>query len=259
MHILTFLAWFYLFVTSGALTYLSVRAWLSSAPHGSGDRLWHEGSWARALRATGFAGVTLAALLLSVSERGARLHLFDVVSLVRIAGYVLLLVSTPPRLRRQSVVALAFALQLLGESLLLLNGRSAVPGRLLGDWGLPSVTLVLVATLCMDGGMALLWQRYTRTVLRVRLTDRFTLAFAVFSLLLMLVMILSVVAVIQASLHEMVDSRQVDQSLQALSQPIIILFIAGLATPAIISFFLARILIAPVNSSGTALPPIRPR
>ncbi|MCW3059541.1 MAG: multi-sensor signal transduction histidine kinase [Capsulimonas sp.] len=253
MRILAFLLGFYLFATSSALAYLSLRSWLYYAAHGTPRALWRQSHWLHACRSAGFACVTVAALISAVSDNGQGVHLIDIVSITRMGGYVLLLASTPRRLRRRPLVSLAFALLLLGEAVLLLNASGSLPHSFAPINGVRPMMLVSMAA--MDIGMWLLWRWLTRTVLRVRLTDKFTLAFSIFSVLLMMLVTLSVAAVIQLSLRDLVgiDPAIVQMAYQNLDRPLIVLFVAIVASSAIVSFFLARNLIEPVNQMGGAL------
>lgn len=254
MSFLAFLLWFYLFVTSSALTYLSLRAWLGRAqnpPTEPAVRAWQEGTGGHVLRTFGFAGVTLAALIAAVNDPREHGGSFDLASLARIVGYVALLAGTPPRLRRQSVVTLAFALQLMGVALLLFHAS----GQLLPGWVNPADVspIVLIAVGLMDAGIGLLWRRWTRTILRVRLPDRFTLALVGFSLFLMLLVTLLGLAVIRSSLVGALPDAEIGEIGQSLLRPILALFVGAVVLSAIVAFFLARFLLAPIERMGAAL------
>lgn len=256
MSFLAFLLWFYLFVTSSALTYLSLRAWLGRAqnpppPSEPAPRAWQEGAGGHVLRTVGFAGVTLAALIAAVNDPRDHGGSFDIASLARIVGYVVLLLGTPPRLRRQSVVTLAFALQLMGVALLLFHAS----GQLLPGFVNPADVspIVLIAVGLMDAGIGLLWRRWTRTILRVRLPDRFTLALVGFSLFLMLLVTLLGLAVIRSNLVGALPDADIGEIGQSLLRPILALFVAAVVLSAIVAFFLARYLLAPIERMGAAL------
>lgn len=247
MPFLAFTLGFFLFATSGALTYLALRSWLHVVTHGPHRSRWLEGHWAYAGRAAGFACITLAALIGAVNDRAPGLHGVDIISLTRITGCILLLVSTPSRLRRRPIVGLAFASLLLGEALIILSA-----GKTLPKWLDTSVPLSLIANVFMDVGIALLWRWYTRTVLRVRLTDKLTLSFAVFSLFLVLFATLMVLAVVQFTL----DTQGIDISpltSRSLDRLLSVLFVAVVTGSAILSYFVARVLSAPVNRMAVAL------
>ncbi|MGO8671338.1 MAG: ATP-binding protein [Capsulimonadaceae bacterium] len=243
---------FFLFAASSALTYLSIRSWLHFATHARTRRRWNDTHSGHALRSAGFACMMLAGLLATVSSNPLRS--LDISSLMRIVGYVVVLIGTPRRLRRKPIVNLAFILMVLGEALLFCSG--AVP---------PDQTTALTvhieamfAFAAMVGGLWVIGHVYTRTVLRVRLTDKVTLAFSTFSLALLVLVTVSVYGVVHVTITDTVpDSeavRQVTLALdQNLSQPLIALFLVIVAASAITSFFVARSLLAPVNRIALAL------
>src|SRR3569833_2041334 len=193
MTIVTFLLIFFLFAASSALTYLSMRSWLYFATHARPRRGWRETHWIHFSRSTGFACVMVAELISVVNEYGFTLHGVDLLSLFRMLGYVLLLISTPRRIRRQPILWLAITLMLLGEAVLLMRWSGALRNDL---------TSLALSTGAMDIGMAMLWRIYTRTVLRVRLTDKFTLAFSLFSLFMMVALTASLFSVLYVTLTD---------------------------------------------------------
>src|SRR5690348_6500606 len=103
MPIVALLLIFYLFASSSALTYLSMRSWLYFATHPNPRRGWRENHWVHAARSCGFAFVMMAALMSVINERGTVIHGVDLLSLARMSGYLLILVGTPRRIRRQPV------------------------------------------------------------------------------------------------------------------------------------------------------------
>lgn len=247
MWIVALLLIFFLFATSSALTYLSMRSWLYYATHPKPRRGWYEGHWIHASRSLGFACVMIAGLLSVVNEHGLIVHGRDLLSLARMAGYVLILISTPRRIRRQPILWFAIALLLFREPFLLLSAGGALPPSLA-----PLLTLGMVLT---DVGMAILWRILTRTVLRVRLTDKFTLAFSIFSLFSMVVLTFAMFAVLDVTLTEEFgpDNPTLQLVNQNMGRPLVILFVALVSGSAITSFFVARSMIAPVNRMGSAL------
>lgn len=249
MPFLAFTLVFYLFATSGALTYLALRSWLHAVTHGSHRNRWVEGHWACACRAAGFACLTLTALISAVSDRGQGIHGVDVVSLTRIGGCILLLISTPRRLRRRPIVSLAFASLLLGEAFVIVSARTTLPRAL----GASPPVLYVLSNVFMDIGIALMWRWYTRTILRVRLTDKFTLSFAVFSLFLVLFATLMVLAVIQLTLRDLAGIDISPLTSHSLDRLLTLLFVAVVTGSAILSYFVARVLSAPVNRMAVAL------
>jgi signal transduction histidine kinase len=247
MWIVALLLIFILFATSSALTYLSMRSWLYFATHPRPRRGWHETHWVHAARSIGFGCVMMAALFGVINERGVTAHGVDLLSLTRMAGYVLILASTPRRIRRQPILWLSITLLLFREAVLLLYSSGSIASAY--------SVLILLATAAMDCGMALLWRIFTRTVLRVRLTDKFTLAFSLFSLFMMIVLTFSMFAVINVTLTEELgpDNPTILLVNQNMGRPLVILFVALVAAGAITSFFVARTMIAPVNRMGGAL------
>jgi len=246
MVIVTLLLIFFLFASSSALTYLSMRSWLYFATHAKPRRGWRETHWVHVGRAAGFGCVMVAALIGVVNEYAFTLHGVDLLSLGRMFGYVLILATTPRRIRRQPILWLSITVLLLGEAVLLLRASGAVRGDL---------TSLSLSTVSMDIGMALLWRIYTRTVLRVRLTDKFTLAFSLFSLFMMVVLTASLFSVLYVTLTEELgtDSSTIPLVFQNMSRTLIILFVGLVAGGAITSFFVARSMVAPVNRMGLAL------
>jgi len=253
LPLVAFLLGFFLFAASSALTYLSVRSWVRSRPDQTGFRSWRVPQWSHALRTVGFLAITLGSLVGSVSDSDPVIARLDVVAALRIVGDLLILVSTPARLRRLNLVGVAIMLLLAGEALVILRNQG-----ILHDVLIPSTTLYgvsLLSMLCMDCGIAILWNRFTRTILRIRLTDRFALAFSVFSVFLVILVTFSILAVLQTSLFDSLGltRRDIEQAFVALNKALIILFISVVAASAIISVFLAQSLIAPVNRMSQAL------
>src|SRR5580700_7209168 len=121
MVIVTLLLIFFLFASSSALTYLSMRSWLYFATHAKTRSRWRESHWVHAGRSLGFGCVMVAALISVVNESGMVLRGVHLLSLGRMLGYLLIIASTPRQLRRQSILRLAMALLLLGEAILRLR------------------------------------------------------------------------------------------------------------------------------------------
>jgi signal transduction histidine kinase len=249
-----FILQFFFFAVSSALTYLAMRSWLHYASHVDQRRLWEQSHWVHAARSIAFAFMTMTALIGTVSEYPDGVHGLNLLTFsARIAGYALLLVSTPRRLRHRPLVGLAFILMLLGEAIKILDVSGTLPVAF--SSGKAIVVAKLTSTGCMDVGIAFLMLVYTRTVLRVRLTDKFTLAFSIFSLFLLFAVMLSMRAVILATMADMpaLGNQMIDSVTQSLDRMLPVIFIGLVVAAAITSFFLARGLIAPVNRMAVAL------
>ena len=253
MPLLAFLLWFFLFAASGGLAYLSFRTWMRCVVSPNSRSRWHQTHWDHLLRAAGFTFVTIAALSGAVGGNEVGRHVLDVVSLTRIVGDILLFASTPRRLRRQPILGLAFIVLVLGEALMVLNARHVLPDLFYPASG--AQPLVLCATLFLNIGIGLIWSRYVRTVLKVRLTDKFTLAFAIFSVFLLLLVTGSIEAVVQTSLYNSFggDVTAAYVAFQSLNRTLILLFVTIVTLSAILSFFLARSLTEPVSAMGQTL------
>lgn len=246
MVIVALLLIFFLFASSSALTYLSMRSWLYFATHVRPRRGWRESHWVHAGRSLGFGCVMVAALISVVNESALIVRGIDLLTLGRVVGYILILASTPRRLRRQPILWLAITLLLLGEAVLLLRASGALH---------EDVASLSASIGSMDIGMAILWRIFTRTVLRVRLTDKFTLAFSLFSLFMMVVLTGSIFYVLYVTLTEELgpDNQTAALVFQNLNRPLVVLFVALVAGGAITSFFVARNMVAPVNRMALAL------
>ncbi len=250
---LAFLLGFFLFAASSALTYLSVRSWVRSRPDLTVFRAWRVPPWSHACRTAGFLALTLGSLVGSVSDTDPVFGRLDIVATLRIVGDLLVLISTPARLRRLNMVGVSIMLLLAGEALLILRTRGIVHDVVVPGTNLFSISLISI--ILMDCGIAILWNRFTRTILRIRLTDRFALAFSVFSVFLVILVTFSILAVLQTSLFDMLGltRRDIEPTFVALNKALIILFISVVGASAIISVFLAQSLISPVNQMSRAL------
>jgi len=151
------------------------------------------------------------------------------------------------------MVGVSIMLLLAGEALVILRNRGFIH-----DVQVPGTQLYfvnLISTGIMDCGIAILWNRFTRTILRIRLTDRFALAFSVFSVFLVIFVTVSILAVLQSSLFDTLQltRRDIEPAFVALNKALIFLFIGVVAASAVISVLLAQSLIAPVNRMMQAL------
>lgn len=247
------LSFFLLLAASSALTYLSVRSWVRSRMERDSNRVWRVSPWSHALRTCGFFLLTLGSLVGAVYDPDLTIGRIDMLSCTRILGDLLILFSTPRRLRSRPLFGLAVMLLLLGEAMVVLRTQGI--GASLPVPGTNVPLLSVLSILAMDCGIAVLWNRFTRTILRIRLTDRFALAFSVFSVFLVLLVTLCILVVLQTNLIDLLGLTpgQIAPASAALNRILIILFICVVAASAIISVFLAQSLIAPVNRMNIAL------
>jgi signal transduction histidine kinase len=250
-RILYYLLEFYLFAASGALAYLSLRAWLVpavSARRKSGNqpppRAWHF------VRGVAFVVIALAALIGAINEGAPDLHV-ELLSGLRLAGYAVVFVFLTPSLRMRRKVWLTYFLLVLGEILLVLYGHldHSAATALFGP-STPSV-LPYAGLICLDIGMALLGSVITRSLVRVRLLDRLVIAFAVFSLLLAQIVALSLLGIIVSMGFDLSGSNAVIAA--DLDKPLAIILTVVLITSALVGYFLARDLSAPVTRLARAL------
>lgn len=245
-HILYYLLEFYLFAASGALAYLSLRAWIApsvSARRRSGQEPPARGG--QFIRGIAFGAVALAAIIGAVNE-GVGGHLY-LLSAMRIAGYAVVFAFLGPlRMRRR--VWISYLLLAVGEFLLIVNAQRH-PGTQAGmstPTALPYEGLV-----CLDLGIALLGSIITHALVRVRLLDRLVIAFAVFSLLLAQIVAFSLIGMIISMGFDLTGSNAM--IVANIDKPLAIVLTVVLISSALVGFFLARDLSAPVTRLGRAL------
>ena len=244
-ELISFLLWFFLFASCSALTYLSARSWMR---HMLGKKFagqWRQTHWHHVGRMAAFGLLTIAALLGALNGDFGRRGL-DLSSLIRITADLLLFLSTPRILRRRPLVGVGFGFLVAGEALVLANYRHLLPDSY---YPMADIVLVLCATVFTDAGIAILWQQYTRTILRVKLTDKFALTFSVYSVFLLLFVTLSIVEVVQSGLTDQ-DSAI---AFASLNHTLVTLFLSIVTLSAILSFFMARSLTEPVARMSSAL------
>jgi signal transduction histidine kinase len=240
-RIIYYLLQFYLFTASGALSYLSLRAfWDPTLPRRKREDPHRVPRWSHLLRGLGLLAVAIAAMTGALRE-GATGIGFNVVALVRLAGYVLFLTSLPRSLWREKIIWLGAALIAVGELMLVGHG-------LVADTAAAAEQFKSYAALILTGaGLGLVGLRMVHAILRLRLVDRLVISFAVFGLLLA-----QMVAFLEIELLSSfgVDMTQVENLAE---KPLLMILTAVLLLSALIGGILARDLSLPVTRLGRAL------
>ncbi len=239
-RILYYLLQFYLFATSGALAYLSLRAWLDRTLYRrKREDPYRSPRWTHLARAVGLIMIAFAAIVGALNE-GATGMSMSGVAILRFAGYGVFLSFLPRALWKHKMVQFGVATMALGEILLIGHSSSVGTGEI-------SATLPYAALFLIDLGLGLLAVRLARTILRIRLVDRLVIAFAVFSLLLAQMVSVLIVGLLSSFTSDF------DIILNNAEKPLVMTLSAVLAASALIGFFLARDLSEPVTQLGKTL------
>lgn len=247
-RILYYLLEFYLFAASGALAYLFLRAWLVpavAARRRSGQQ--PSSRSAHLIRGIAFGAIALSALIGAVNEGSVDVPSYLLVA-TRIAGYAVLFAFLKPLWVRRRLW-IAYFLLILGELLLGCYGFRRAVGVYAGYYG--PIALPYEGLICLDVGIALLGSIITRSLVRVRLLDRLVIAFAVFSLLLAQIVAFSLIGMLYSMGFDLSGSNAV--IVANIDKPIAFTLTVVLITSALVGYFLARDLSAPVTRLNKAL------
>ena len=243
LQLLYYLVMFYLFAASGTLAYLFSRAWFDPTVAGrSVSAAWLTGRWANLARSIGFAAISVAAFIGVVYQVTDTVGTFAWLQVLRIAGYVLVIGLLPRDLRTSRLVIVGGICAVLGEVVL---SRGGLHHLLLGRMHL------VVGKLLVDIAVTLFGFAFKGKLFRLRLVDRLVIAFAISSMLLsMMVGALFLVLVINIGFESI---EQVNMLVANAERPMIITLSTVLITSALIGFFLARDLSAPMTRLERAL------
>lgn len=247
-RILYYLLEFYLFAASGALAYLSLRAWLVpgvAARRKSGQQPSPRS--AHLVRGIAFGVIALCALIGAVNEGSIEVHSYILV-LLRVAGYAVVFAFLKPLWGRRRVW-IAYLLLIAGEVLLACYGVRRIMG--IYDNASGPVALPYEGLACLDIGIALLGSIITRSLVRVRLLDRLVIAFAVFSLLLAQIVAFCLIGMLYSMGFDLTGGNAM--IVANIDKPIAVTLTLVLVTSALVGYFLARDLSAPVTRLAKAL------
>ncbi len=198
--------------------------------------------WSHFFRSVAFSALTFSALLGAVYE-GATGIRFDAVSIARIGSYAILFGLLPKAQRRSPVVWLAGVLLVVGETVM---GRLA-PATTLVDLHLP-----IIALGCLALGITLLGKAMKGTAFRVRVVDRLVIAFAVSSMFIAQLVVVLFLGLV-FSIGVGITSDQVKDVLTHADVPVIITLAVVLVMSALIGYFMARDVSAPMTRVERAL------
>jgi len=233
-RIVFYLLQFYLFACSGALAYLSLRAWYDPDVAGrlKGQnkpiaRLAHMG------RAVAFLALTVTWLMNAVNMGDVP----AVVSFGRIVAIVALLALFPRALRTSKNYIAACALLLVGEAL-----RYVIPlhtARI-------GLLIPLVAFALIGGGLSLLGFIMKGSLIRLRVMDRLVISFAVSSMLITQ-LIVCLFLVLDFSIGDGMTSQRFVQIVTHMDKPVMITLTTVIAVSSIVGYILARDISAPME------------
>jgi signal transduction histidine kinase len=243
IRIIFYLLQFYLFAASGTLAYLCARAWLDPSVAGrkrSGPKWMTQ--WSHFGQALAFAALTFAALLGAVYQGATGIH-FDTVSVARILSYVTIYFLLSKSLRRAPKTMAAFVFLGIGE---------IVMGTLAPVMASPSLAKPIFASVCLALGMTFLGSAMKGGVFRVRVVDRLVIAFAVSSMIIAQVVVVLFLGLV-FSIGDGISSDHIKDVVSHADVPVIITLAVVLVTSALIGYFLARDISAPMTRFERAL------
>lgn len=246
IRILFYLLQFYQFALTGAVAYLCARAWVDpnvAGPKRNSPR-W-VGGWGHFVRAIAFSALAFAAMLGALYQGDVGIHL-DALTIARYVAYVAIISLLPKRVRVSPWVIFGCVAVVVGEILNVrltpvtsLTSRSALAMPIssigLSDLGLTLVSLAM-AGICF----------------RIRVIDRLVIAFAVLSMFiaqLVVVLFLGLVFSIGNGMH----AAQIKDIIDHADQPVIITLVVVIVMSAIIGYFVARDISAPMTHVEKAL------
>ncbi|MDR3708009.1 MAG: HAMP domain-containing sensor histidine kinase [Capsulimonadaceae bacterium] len=244
IRLLFYLSQFYLFAVTGVLAYLSARAWLDrnvAGPTVGGPRLM--GNWGHFVRALAFATLTFASMLGALYQGNVGIRM-DGVSIARYCAYIAVLSMMPRSLRFSPRIAFAVIFLIAGE-VITAHLVPTPPGAAALD-----LTYSFAATALLALGTTLIVTALKGQIIRVLVRDRLVIAFAIMSLLvaqLVVGLFLSLVISLDVTRGQMQDI------LRSAESPMIITLVVVLVLSAIIGYFVARDITAPMNRIEKAL------
>lgn len=240
-----FLLEYYLFAVAGAMAYLSARAWfdplVAARRHVSSKS---SPRWPNFVRCLGFVGLATAAFVRAVyREDFVSAHSDIALFFVRLASYIIAIALLPRAARLSRPVIIGAAVVAIGEGLMVSHGAAPF-------WHGHSE---FAGTLLIDIGVTVLAFALKAHLFRLRLVDRLVIAFAIFGM-----MLAQLVAVLFLLLEENIvqggiTGQQVNALIANADRPMVITLTAVLVTSAVIGFFLARDLSAPMTRLERAI------
>lgn len=243
IRIIFYLLQFYLFAVSGTLAYLCARAWLDPAVAGrkkTGTKWMTQ--WSHFGRSLAFSALTFAALLSAVYQGATGVH-FDAVSIARVIAYITIYALLPVNLRRLPMTVLSMVALVVGE--IAMGGiQPAVMGA---DMSRP-----IFASGCLALGLTMIGAVMKGGIFRVRVVDRLVIAFAVSSMVIAQVVVVLFLSLV-LSIGEGITSDQIRDVLTHADVPVIITLAVVLVTSALIGYFMARDISAPMTRFERAL------
>lgn len=247
VRLLFYLLQFYLFVLTGAVAYLCARAWVDPTVAGTkGHTPRWMGHWGHFGRALTFSVLTFAAMLGALYQGAVGIHA-DKLVIARYVAYVVICALLPRQIRTSPRVIIGGALVLVGEVLnYFLIPISNVTLRSSG-MGLPIASVGL-----LDLGVTLVALAMQGVCFRIRVIDRLVIAFAVLSMFIaQLVVVLFLGLVV--SIGNGLTRDQMQDLIDHADQPVVITLVAVLVMSAIIGYFIARDISAPMMRVERAL------
>jgi signal transduction histidine kinase len=241
-RIVYYLLQFALSAVGGSFAYLSLRAWFERSDRSTLREAPHQSTrWIHLVR--GASMLFLAGAAFINAERETAGSMDGVLGFIRVASYIIFFLTMAPDFRRTWPAKTALAIIAAGEILLNAQNHFAIQSTLSQNNIFAFSGLLLII-----GGLTFLGVRGLPSVVSIRLVDRLVISFAVFGLLLALVVAFLVVALLTS-----LDTNDLGYAISTSEKPLL-MFLSGVVTAAaLIGWLLAREVSEPVTRIGIAL------
>jgi len=236
-RIVFYLLQFYLFAISGALAYLSTRAWID--PHVAGRLVGQSRPKARLAhlaRAGAFSALAVSWLVsaLYLGKVGVQI---DAIFIVQLIGAVAVLLLIPKSLRASKIYIVAVGVIVLGEAIRIISPSFG------SKFGL---ALPFISSLCLATGYTLIGYHMKGALLRLRVLDRLVIAFAVSSIFITQ-LIVALFLVFVFSIGSGKSAEKFIEIVKLADKPVVFTLSAIIVISAFVGYFLARDISSPLN------------